>query len=132
MILRLLLLLWFALLPTAQPAFADDPVAAPAQAVLQVFVREGCPHCTDAKIFLAELAQARPDLRIVYRWVDRDPAARDELMVLSRDAGSWPPSSTVRLPKSRFLRNRASVHAGYRPFSQKILWWHVCNNGTQS
>ncbi len=91
MILRLLLLLWFALLPTAQPAFADDPVAAPAQAVLQVFVREGCPHCTDAKIFLAELAQARPDLRIVYRWVDRDPAARDELMVLSRDAGSWPP-----------------------------------------
>ena len=42
------------------------------------------------------------------------------------------PSSTVRLPKSRFLRNRASVHAGYRPFSQKILWWHVCNNGTQS
>ena len=45
-------------------------------------------------------------------------------------AGS--PSSTVRLPKSRFLRNRASVHAGFKPFSQKILWWHVCNNGTQS
>ncbi len=43
-----------------------------------------------------------------------------------------PPSSTVRLQKSRFLRNRASVHAGFKPFSKKVLWWHVCNNGTQS
>ena len=31
------------------------------------------------------------------------------------------PSSTVRLQKSRFLRNRASVHAGFKPFSQKSL-----------
>ena len=91
MILRLLLLLWFALLPTAQLAYAGDPVAAPVAPVLQVFVREGCPHCTDAKVFLAELAQARPDIRIVYRWVDRDPAARDELIALSRQAASWPP-----------------------------------------
>ncbi len=91
MILRLLMLWWFVLMPTAQTAFAGDLAVAPAEPVVQVFVREGCPHCTDAKVFLAELAQTRPDIHIVYRWVDRDPAARDELIELSRQAGSWPP-----------------------------------------
>lgn len=37
------------------------------------------------------------------------------------------PSSTVRPPESRFLRDRTSVYAGCRPIFQKVLWWHVCN-----
>ena len=64
--------------------------AAAAVGVLEVFVREGCPHCADAKRFLAELAVQRPGLAIVYREVDRDPAARDALIEISRQAGVWP------------------------------------------
>jgi glutaredoxin len=62
----------------------DDPA-------LQVFVREGCPHCADAKVFLATLASQRPQLRVVLRPVDSDPAARADFEALSRAAGVWPP-----------------------------------------
>jgi glutaredoxin len=55
--------------------------------VLQVFVREGCPHCAAAEEYLEELESARPELRVVYRWVDRDQDARSELQRLSRAAG---------------------------------------------
>lgn len=69
---------------------AAGEAAAPV-GVLEVFVREGCPHCADAKRFLAELAVQRPGLAIVYREVDRHPAARDALIEISRQAGVWPP-----------------------------------------
>jgi len=59
--------------------------------VLEVFVRDGCPHCADAKAFLTGLARERPALTIVYRWVDRDDAARDELVRIFSEIGSWPP-----------------------------------------
>lgn len=88
--LRLLILLWLAFLPALQAAAEEPPAAADAP-VLQVFVREGCPHCADAKVFLSRLGQTHPDIRIVYRAVDRDPAARDELVEISREAGVWPP-----------------------------------------
>jgi len=80
-----LVLLWAACLPLAQAA------EMPVRGELQVFVREGCPHCAEAKVFLAELAPTRPDIRIVYLQVDRDRAARDALIEISRSAGSWPP-----------------------------------------
>lgn len=58
---------------------------------LQVFVRDGCPHCANAKAFLPGFMAAYPDITVVYRPVDRDVAARDELVRLSRAAGAWPP-----------------------------------------
>ena len=58
---------------------------------LVVYVRDGCPHCADAKQFLAQLARERPQLRVSLRAVDQDAAARDELIALSRSAGVWPP-----------------------------------------
>jgi glutaredoxin len=61
------------------------------QPVLEVFVAEGCPHCAAAKLFLSELAEKRPELRIVYRTVNDDPAARDDLVRISQNAGIWPP-----------------------------------------
>ncbi len=73
--------------PSASQAMA--PSAAP-RTVL-VFVREGCPHCADAKAWLAQLAPLRPDLRFVLRPVDSDAQARQELSALSREAGVWPP-----------------------------------------
>jgi glutaredoxin len=69
------------------PAIADVAEAA----VLEVFVRGDCPHCADAKVFLAQLARDRPGLQIAYRPVDQDPRARDDLMARSRAAGVWPP-----------------------------------------
>ncbi|MFU2489757.1 glutaredoxin family protein [Thauera sp. WH-1] len=78
--------------PARVLAAADAPGdTAAAVGVLEVFVRDGCPHCADAKRFLAELAVQRPGLAIVYREVDRDPAARDALIEISRQAGAWPP-----------------------------------------
>lgn len=59
--------------------------------VLEVFVREGCPHCDAAKAFLPELQAAHPDLRIQLHWVDRDPAARERLLALAQSASLWPP-----------------------------------------
>lgn len=58
--------------------------------VLEVFVREGCPHCADAKAFLPGFERARPDLRVVLRPVE-DPAALADLKRVSEEAGVWPP-----------------------------------------
>ncbi len=59
--------------------------------VLEVFVREGCPHCADAKAYLPEFASERPWLKVIYRPVDTDVTARDALIHYSRISGTWPP-----------------------------------------
>ncbi len=84
------------LLPATALAADGRPEPVPAQRAeehgeLQVFVRDGCPHCVQAKAFLSQLALERPELRIVYRAVDQDAIARGELLQLSRKAGLWPP-----------------------------------------
>jgi glutaredoxin len=77
-------------LVAASAAVAQEaPAAAPA--TLEVFVRDGCPHCADAKEHLPQLAKRKPDLRILYRAIDRDEQARRDLERHSRRAGSWPP-----------------------------------------
>lgn len=55
---------------------------------VEVFVREGCPHCARAKEFLVKLQKERPDLRIVIRDVERDPDALSRLRDLSAANGS--------------------------------------------
>jgi glutaredoxin len=59
--------------------------------VLEVFVRDGCPHCDNAKSFLRKFARQRPQLRIIVRTVNQDASARDDLLRHSRNAGIWPP-----------------------------------------
>ncbi len=71
---------------------ALTPSLAPAQpgvggAELQVFVREGCPHCTAAKAFLPELRKQRPGLQVRLRPLESDLAAVDDLLRHSRQAG---------------------------------------------
>ena len=76
------------LLSVALAAFA-----APAGTlVMEVFVRDGCPHCSAAKDYLRELAEQRPGLEVRLRHVDKDPLARDDLLRISRQAGAWPPA----------------------------------------
>ena len=50
---------------------------------LDVYVREGCPHCADAKLYLQQLEQRIPDLNIRYHDVKSDPEALKELLTLS-------------------------------------------------
>lgn len=82
------LILFVATLWPARFAAAEPDGNGP---VLTVFVRDGCPHCADAKAYLAVLARERPALRIDYRAIDRDPQARQALEQVSRQAGIWPP-----------------------------------------
>jgi len=73
-------------------ALAIAPIRpAAGQEVLEVFVRDGCPRCADAKTFLAEFSRERPWLEVVYRAVDHDLTAREDLVRHSRNAGMWPP-----------------------------------------
>lgn len=81
--------------PQAEAASASAPSPeASARTRVEVFVREGCPHCAAAEVFLAELARERPDLDIVIRDVLAEPAALDRLKVLSTEHGG----GTARVP----------------------------------
>ncbi|MDP1647166.1 MAG: glutaredoxin family protein [Rubrivivax sp.] len=82
---------------------AAASAAAATPVVVQVYVREGCPHCADAKRFLDRLALERPGLRVETRPVDEDPQARDELSALSRAAGVWPPGVPTFVVQGRAL-----------------------------
>jgi len=50
---------------------------------IRVYTREGCPHCRDAKRFLADLATRRPALRVTIYDVVRDSAARRQMEELA-------------------------------------------------
>jgi glutaredoxin len=98
-----LLLVLAAQLPAAPAGAAETSAVADSQRVLQVFVREGCPHCASAEAFLRQLAAERPHLSIVARHVDTDASARDELTALSQAAGVWPPGVPTFVIEGRVL-----------------------------
>lgn len=75
-----------------QPAATKEAAAQPAD--IEVFVREGCPHCAKAEEFLAKLKLQRPELRIVIRDVQKDHAALERLQrIADNQAGV-----SVRVP----------------------------------
>ncbi|RPH59951.1 MAG: NrdH-redoxin, partial [Burkholderiales bacterium] len=86
-----------------RPPAVEAGQPAPEAPVLEVFVRDGCPHCADAKAFLPKLAAERPGLRIVYRQVDRDDVARDDLARHFLGAGIWPPGVPTFVIGGRIL-----------------------------
>ena len=75
--------------PPAAAAGADaPPVVQGVQApTIEVFVREGCPHCAKAEAFLEQLGRGRPELRIVIRDVQQEPAAMARLQQIVREQG---------------------------------------------
>lgn len=65
---------------------------------IEVFVREGCPHCEAARSFLAALERERSALRVTLIDIRRDPDALARLHQLSRDAGiAQPGVPTIRV-----------------------------------
>jgi glutaredoxin len=71
---------------------------------IEVFVREGCPHCAKAEEFLARLQREQPGLRIVIRDVSREPAALDRLQRIAQERGE----KMLRVP-AFFLRGQLLV-----------------------
>jgi glutaredoxin len=63
-------------------------------AVIEAFVREGCPHCEKAEHFLEQLGRERPALKIVVRDVEKDPSALARLKELARTTRG----ATARVP----------------------------------
>jgi hypothetical protein len=49
---------------------------------LELFVREGCPHCADAERFVETLRKEQPSLAVTVRDVSRDPVALVRLQEL--------------------------------------------------
>lgn len=57
---------------------------------IEVFVREGCPHCAKAEAFLGELQVEQPQLRMLIRDVSRESAALERLRQLAAQHGTPP------------------------------------------
>lgn len=74
----------------AFPESARGQPEAGGREVLQVFVREGCPRCADAKAYLEEFSGRYPELEILYRDVGADSSALEELIRLSEAVGQEP------------------------------------------
>ena len=70
-----LTLLGMAETPKVQPEIATTD--------LEVFVREGCPHCEAAKIFLEQLKKDKPKLQILFHDVEKDSQALARLKGLA-------------------------------------------------
>ncbi len=83
--MRRLLLLLAATLAAWAALAAPPPAATAPPATMEVFVREGCPHCAKAEKFLEELGRERPDLRIVIRDVLKEPAALARLQEVAKE-----------------------------------------------
>jgi len=76
----------FAAAEIPSPASSPETSAQPAD--IEVFVREGCPHCAGAKKFLAKLQREQPQLRIVILDVGKEPAALQRLKQLVEKNGA--------------------------------------------
>lgn len=93
----LLVMLVLILAPAGVISAQAKPIAeAPPQTGvdIEVFVREGCPHCAKAEVFLAALAREHPELRIAVHDIHQEPEALLRLRELTEKLGS----GAVRVP----------------------------------
>jgi glutaredoxin len=77
----------FSNIATATAEQKPDIKTSAQPADIEVFVREGCPHCASAEIFLATLKQQQPALNIVVRDVYKEPAALEQLKRIADSQG---------------------------------------------
>lgn len=82
-----LFILGLCLLGLTCPAWGHAADLLDSQADLEVFTREGCPHCAAAKLFLEDLQRERPTLSIVIRDIGKDQAALAHLKGLADQHG---------------------------------------------
>ena len=77
---RVLLLAWLIL-------FSFIASAAERQPDIDAYVREGCPHCAKAEIFLEKLRHEQPQLNIAIADIGKDPAALQRLRQIMEQHG---------------------------------------------
>ena len=110
---------------------AGSPPALAADANrIELFVREGCPHCAQAEAFMEQLRRERPQLSVVVRDVTKEPAALARLQELVQAQGGGlarvpaafvngqlilgysSEASTDKLIRSALAGNRVAAAAG--------------------
>ncbi|MEI6270254.1 MAG: glutaredoxin domain-containing protein [Methylococcaceae bacterium] len=81
---------------TAGAVLLPDKSSVPAVPAndIEVFVRNGCPHCAKAELFLQRLKREQPALKIVNHDVVEEPAALVQLHQLAKNNGL----GAVRVP----------------------------------
>ena len=84
---------WFLLLALLTFAWSSTGYAE-TTADIEVFVRQGCPHCAKAEIFLHTLQKEQAALKIVIHDVSKEPSALERLQELAKNQGI----SSVRVP----------------------------------
>jgi glutaredoxin len=84
---------WLLLL-TLMTIFSCSTGYAEITADIEVFVRDGCPHCAKAESFLQSLQQEQATLKIVIHDVSKEPDALKRLQSLAEKQGI----KTVRVP----------------------------------
>jgi cytochrome c biogenesis protein CcdA len=84
-----LAIVWLAALTVtaASSAHGQGPAGVDRGPDIIVFTHITCPHCTDAKVYLAELQRRQPDLRVWVREITEDPRAGADLQDIGRMAG---------------------------------------------
>jgi len=80
---------------------------------IEVFVRNGCPHCAAAEQFLAVLQQEQPALQIVIHNISTDPEALQRLNALAQSH-----RQTARVPAFWIA---GELIIGYSPQATDIL-----------
>ena len=87
--LNVFLLCAGSLILVSQLGMAGSPKAQPEtmRVDMEVFIREGCPHCEAAKTFLKNLRQEIPKLHILFHDVGRSPEALTRLTTLAAAHG---------------------------------------------
>ncbi len=102
-----------------QAALASPPDAArsaPQPVDVEVFVREGCPHCAAAEAFLVTLGKERPELRISIRDVGSEPSALARL----KEIANAQATGSVRVP-AIFLRGQLLVGFSSEAGTDKLV-----------
>lgn len=51
---------------------------------IELFSREGCPHCVDAKNFLTQLQREQPQLQILFHDIEKEPQTLTKLQILAQ------------------------------------------------
>jgi glutaredoxin len=128
--LRWLAALWMLLAATLCLAAGSTPALAADASRIELFVREGCPHCAQAEAFMEQLHRERPELSIVVRDVTKEPAALARLQELVQAQGGGlarvpaafvngqlilgysSEASTDKLIRSALAGNRVAAAAG--------------------
>jgi len=77
---------WLSVVGFSSMAFAGtNESARPAD--IEVFVREGCPHCAKAEAFLQALKREQPALNIIIHDVIKEPSALERLQLIGKNQG---------------------------------------------